>query len=722
MAALQSIRNRSAILIGAIGLALFAFIAEEFFRSLETTSNMNKQQVGEVYGEKLSVQDFQQQVDEASEFFKLQYGNLNDQMQDRVRDQVWNSYVNYKLIEHETNKLGLIVTDEEVQNALREGTSESLRQLGVLNQMGIPMVDQTGRFNVQALQDFLKQYKEAKANPQTDPGFLEAFETINKMWLYAEKELRKELLYTKFNTLLQQSFISNPVAAKMLFEENATKSQVELAAVPFSSVEDKDVEVSDAELKAMYEKNKELFLWPDETRDIKYIDVEVTASDADRNALQAVMKEAHDQLSANEDAALVVSSHNSLVPYVNAPLSKKAFRQEYQALLDTMAVGAVNIPFYTPADNSYNLVKLISKIQAPDSIQVCQLAIVGATAEEIKQRTDSVMQALAGGAKFADLAKTYGQPADTIWVTSAQYENSVLDEDGAKYVTALNTTPANSVANVEMTQGNLIVKVLARKAMVTKYNAAIVKCVNEFSKETYRSALNKFNRFLSENRTLEDIEKNAGQNGYLLKVANNFSKGSHGVAGVGATKEAVRWIFDEAEVGNISKLYECGESKNHLLLVALTAITEEGYRPWDNAEVKETLTLMVKAEKKAELLKKQLAGVKDMAAAKAVKNVEVDTLSNISFSRPVFIASAGVPEPVVVGAVSKTEAGKFCGPVVGAEGIYMLQVLNTEKSQEEYNEAESMQMVVDRQLRAMGNQLGNVLGLKAKIVDNRYKF
>ena len=157
MAALQSIRKRGALLIGAIGLALFAFIAEEFFRSLETTSNMNKQQVGEVYGEKLSVQDYQQMVDEASELYKLQYGNLNDQMQDRVRDEVWNSFVNYKLVEHEANKLGLIVTDEEVQNALREGTAESLRRMGVLNSTGLAIVDQTGRFNVQVLQDFLKQ-------------------------------------------------------------------------------------------------------------------------------------------------------------------------------------------------------------------------------------------------------------------------------------------------------------------------------------------------------------------------------------------------------------------------------------------------------------------------------------------------------------------------------------------------------------------------------------
>ncbi len=722
MAALQSIRKRGALLIGAIGLALFAFIAEEFFRSLETTSNMNKQQVGEVYGEKLSVQDYQQMVDEASELYKLQYGNLNDQMQDRVRDEVWNGFVNYKLVEHEANKLGLIVTDEEMQNALREGTAESLRRMGVLNSTGLAIVDQTGRFNVQVLQDFLKQYKDAKANPQANAAYMEAFETINKIWLFTEKELRKELLIMKYNTLLQQSFIANPVSAKMLFEDNVTKSEVELASIPFSSVEDKDVVVEDAELKAMYAKNKEQFATYEETRDLKYIDVEVTASFADRQALQTKMKDAYEKLVANEDPATVVAGHNSLVAYVNAPLSENAFRPEYRAILDSMAVGSVKVPFYNAGDNTFNLIKLVSKVQAPDSVQLTQLAVIGASAEEIKQRTDSVMNALAGGANFAELAKAYGQPTDTFWVTSAQYENSPMDESGAKYVTTINTTPANQVAKVEMLQGNLIVKVLNRKAITTKYNAAIVKNTIDFSKETYRKALNDFNRFISENRTMEAVDSNAIKSGYVLKTLKDFSASSHNVAGVAATKDAVRWIFDEAEVGNISKLYECGNGNNHLLLVMLTNVNEKGYRPWDNAEVKETLTTMVKAEKKAAFLMKQLAGVKDMAAAKTQKNVEVDTLKNISFSMNPYIASAGVPEAIVAGAVSKTEAGKFCGPVVGGEGVYMLQVLNKEKGSQEYNEAENIQMVVQRNFQAIGRQFGNVLGQKANIVDNRYKF
>ena len=117
MAALQSIRSKGALLVGALGLALFAFIAEEFFRSLETTSNMDRNIVGEVYGEKLNIQDFQQMVDEQSEVAKMQMrmqgqdGTLNDQQTEQIREQVWQQFVQNQMVQHECDKLGLYVTD-----------------------------------------------------------------------------------------------------------------------------------------------------------------------------------------------------------------------------------------------------------------------------------------------------------------------------------------------------------------------------------------------------------------------------------------------------------------------------------------------------------------------------------------------------------------------------------------------------------------------------------
>ncbi len=724
MAALQKIRNKGALLIGAIGLALFAFIAEEFFRSLETTSNVNKQQVGEVYGEKLSVQEFQTLVEEASNFYKLQYGNLTDDMQDRVRDEVWQNFLYYKIIEKEANKLGLIVTNEEVQNALREGSAQSLMRLQVLNRIGLPLFDQSGRFSVQALQDFLKQYKEMRSQAaQMNPEMLEMLDMANNMWLYTEKELRKELLMVKYQTLLQKACISNPVSAKMLFDENTTQSSVELAAVPYTTVEDKDVTVADSDLKALYEQYKENFYVPVETRDIKYIDVVVTASPADRAALDKKMHETYTSLKNGDDASVVVSKSKSLLTYVNAPLTKNVFPSEISAYLDTMTVGSTKAPFYSGRDNTLNVVKLVSRVQAPDSMLVRQMTVMGATLEETKTRTDSIMTALRGGASFKDMAAKYGQPTDSAWITSAQYENSMIDEGGAKYVTALNTAQINSLTTVEVGQANVIIQMLDRKAMKTKYNAAVVKCPIDFSKETYRDALNKFNRFVAENRTVEDIEKNAGKNGYVLRSHDDFTSNFHNVANVGGTKEVVRWIFDEAEeAGAISKLYECGANNDHILLVAMTGIHEKGYRAWNDTLTKENLRPLAVSQKKGELLMQKLAGVKDMAAAKQQAGVVVDTLTNVTFSNAPFISVAGVPEVVVAGAVAKTEAGKFCGPVQGSEGVYMFRVISRNEGTQTFNKEQYMSIAAQNIYRNIGGQFLQVLMKEADVIDNRYKF
>ena len=128
MAVLGKIRSKGILLICIIGLGLFAFIAEEFFRSCETSENDKRQQVGEVLGDKINIQEFQALVDEYTEVMKLQQGadNLNDEQMNRVKDMVWNTYVQNKIIENETEKLGLTVTDAEMQNILNQGTNPML--------------------------------------------------------------------------------------------------------------------------------------------------------------------------------------------------------------------------------------------------------------------------------------------------------------------------------------------------------------------------------------------------------------------------------------------------------------------------------------------------------------------------------------------------------------------------------------------------------------------
>ena len=122
MATLQKIRNRGKILIATLGLALFAFIAEEFVRSLSYTQAENHQRVGKIYGEKINVQEFNAMVEEYTDVVKFTQGinTLTDDQLAMFRDQVWQSLVNEKLMEKECEKLGLTVTDAEMQDIINK--------------------------------------------------------------------------------------------------------------------------------------------------------------------------------------------------------------------------------------------------------------------------------------------------------------------------------------------------------------------------------------------------------------------------------------------------------------------------------------------------------------------------------------------------------------------------------------------------------------------------
>ena len=710
MAALGKIRKRGVTLVIIIGLGLFAFIAEEAFRSCEATKNQQRQQIGEVLGNKVNVQEFQALVDEYQDVLKMTQGrdNFTEEELNSIKDQVWNSFVNEQLINDEAKKLGLTVTDEELQNIMKEGTNPMLMQSPFVNQ-------QTGRFDVTMLTKFLDDYKKSAGNPQLS----ESYQTIYKYWQFIEKQLRQQTLTQKYQALMAGCLLSNPVSAKMAFEAQNQETDIQLASFAYSSINDNDVKVDEKDIKAKYEEEKEMFKQQVETRDIKYVDFQVLASAADRKALQKTMEEASAKLQSGANPVEVVRKAQSQFPYTGIAATKRVYPSDIAAKLDSMSVGQTTAPFETKFDNTLNVVKLISKSQMPDSIEYRQIQVGGATVEAARQTADSVYNALKAGADFEALAQKYGQTGQKQWLTSAMYENSnMMDEESKNYLNAINGLSVNDVKNLEFTQGNIVIQVTARKAMVDKYDVAVIKHTIDFSKGTYSEAYNKFSQFVSENKTIADMEKNAAKFGYTVSPRQDLANSEHNVAGLRATREAMKWIFDAKE-GQVSPLYECGNN-DHLLVVALTKIHPVGYRALES--VQDMVKAEVVRDKKFEQLKEKLAGVADIAAAQA-KGARVDSVNQITFGAPVFVQATGASEPALAGAVASAKQGDFSKALVkGNGGAYLFKVLK--KSEREG--AKFDDKAVEQQLQMQALQSARIfiqeLYQKANVVDNRYLF
>ena len=712
MAALGTIRKRGVTLVIIIGLGLFAFIAEEMFRSCEATSNEQRLQVGEVLGKKVSVQDFQNLLEEYQEVIKMTQGrdNLTENELNQVKDQVWNTYVQNTIIESEAEKVGLTVTKEEMQSVLRAGTNPMLLQTPFVNQ-------QTGRFDASQLTKFLDDYKKVESGQ--DAQMAEQYRTIYKYWQFIEKSLRQQLLAMKYQNLLAGCLLSNPVSAKMAYEGQTEESDILLASMAYSSVNDNDVKVSDADITAKYEEQKEMFKQTVESRDIKYVDFKVLPSAADRKALQATMADAEKKLKEGANPADVVRKAQSQVAYLGLPVTRNAFPRDIATKIDSMAVGETTPAFETKLDNTLNVVKLISKTQMPDSIEFRQIQIAGASIEAARKTADSVYNALQAGAPFDSIAKKYNQQGTSQWLTSAMYEKSqTVDADSKLYLETLNTLGVNEIKNIEFTQGNVIVQVVSRKAMVDKYVAAVVKHTIDFSKDTYSAAYNKFSQFVSANQTIDAMEKNAAKFGYTVRERKDLFNSEHNVAGIASTDEAMKWIFDAKE-GGVSPLYECG-ANDHLLVVAMTKVHPVGYRSME--DVKDIVKAEVVRDKKYDVLKGKFAGANNIASTKS-KGARIDTVRQITFSAPVFVQATGASEPALSGAVAATKKGTFCPQVVkGNAGAYMFQVVDKKQRQgSKYDEA-MMETQLRQQALQAASRFMDELYMKAEVVDNRYMF
>lgn len=712
MAALGTIRGKGPLLIGIIGFGLFAFIAEEAFRSCEATQNDKRQQVGEVLGEKISVQDFQKLVDEYSEVVKMQQGtqSLNEEQLNQVKDMVWNTYVQTKIVEKEADHLGLAVTNSELQNILKDGTNPMLLQTPFVNR-------QTGRFDVSALQKFLADYKaQMGANPQ----LAQQYETIYKYWSFIEKTLRQQILAQKYQSLFAHCLLSNPVESKMAYKEENEESKIELASFPYSAVDDSKIKIEEADLKTKYDELKPRFQQYVESRDIKYVDIQVTPSPVDRQSIQKQFNAYSKDLAAAADPTDIVRKSTSLTSYLGIPVLKTAYPFDIADRLDSMSVGQTYGPIENKQDNTFNVIKLMAKQQLPDSIQYRQIQVGGTTLAEAHKTADSIYSALQNGADFEALAKKYGQTGEKTWLTTAQYQNAPsLDKDTKEYIMALNTLNPNEIKNLTMGQGNVIVQVMDRRGMVNKYTAAVIKKTIDFSKDTYSAAYNKFSSFVSANQTGENIEKNAAKNGYRVQEANDVTTASHYLANIHSTREALKWLFDAKE-GDVSPMYECGDN-DHLLVVVLDKIHAIGCRSLSDSRVREMVKAEVMKDKKAEALIAKLGGVSNMSAAKA-KGAKVSMVDQITFAAPAFIPATGASEPALSGAVSASAKGKFSkAPVKGNAGVYLFKVADRKMRPGKFDEKTEEQKLRQKIAQYAGNFM-NELYINAKVVDNRYLF
>ena len=705
MATLQKLRNMGPLLVIFVGLALFAFIAGDAWRFQSHTVDQN---VGSVNGEKLSAMDFQKMYEEYTNAVKFARGTnaLTEDEMNQVKDEVWSTYISNRVLSAEAEKAGLTVTATELQAIVDAGSDPLLAQTPFRNEKGI--------FDKDILNNFLTQYENNKENPE----FLEQYKPVYDYWKFIEKTIMLNALTSKYQALVQNSFIGNPIVAKSNYEANSNTYDIEVVAYPYSAVKGDDCVATESEIEKLYNRKKENYKQPYESRSIKYASYRVTPSPADREELRAELNEFADSLKAdNTDYASIVRLASSEVAYSDQPWQKSAFPEEVQARLDSVAVNSVVGPIYSQSDDSYTVFKLLSKSTLPDSVKYDMLVVSAENIEKTNALADSLLTALKGGANFAEISKKYNQENNEgMWFTSAQHEgmpiasNSLIDKlvEGKKC--------GYETISLDNSNSKAIVRITESKNPVEKYHAVVIKRANEFSKDTYNEAYNKFSQFVASCKDAAEMEEKADEFGFRVMTQNNIHTGTHKIANISGTRDALRWIFEATE-GDISPLYECGEN-DYLLVAAVTAVNEKGYTPLEN--LRHMLGYEIANDKKADKIMAEIKG-KTMEQIKGMENVKSCETKRISFSAPAYISATASNEPAISAIAGKLNVGQESAPIKGNNGVYVIKLVAKNAKGGEFNAKSEEDAIKAMGARDSYRMLGELIQ-NADVEDNRYRF
>lgn len=712
MATLEKIRNKAGLLVTVIGVALFAFIIGDLLNSGTSFINRNQNNVVVVNGEAVDYQEYIGRENELMEVYKLQAGttNLNENYINQIRQSVYEEVVMEKVIDPSLSTLGIVVTPEEMTDMVEgENISPILLQLPMFQN------PETRMFDRNALIMFLNQIKNIESFPENVQAQLQQGKM---MWMFWEKNIKRNRLNEKYTTLLSKSVVVNPLEAKDAFKNNAISSDIAYVMQSFSGIADSTVNVSAGEIEKLYNQRKEMYR-QQETCILDYIAVDITPSVDDYNKASKEMDAIRTELATTDNVA-ALTNEKSERKYMNAFFSINGLSSDDDIInfVQNAEIGAIEGPIFK--DNQYRLLKLIDKTEAPDSVHVVEMMLEPrATESETKAYADSLLNVIDKGADFVELVKKHSvdqmaeNDGEIGWVTEAGALQG-LNEDFKNKAFSL---PAGKSAIVKSSYGLHIIKVTDRTKDVPKYKVADITYTVTPSSATRSQLYNSLNQFIALNNTGDKMAATAKDNGYdLVTNARVYSTDARIDAITGA-RQLIRWAFN-GKKGEISEINECD---NKFVVAVHKGKLPEGYQSL--AQVTPQLRSELAAQKKGKEIAESLKSknLTSMIAYADAMNTPSDTVKFITMATS-RITNIGV-EPILNALVTASPMNKVSEPVVGNNGVYVFEVINRTVSDENsYDEKKQIEQLEANNMYRIGGMVFNYMQRDAEIEDNRIRF
>ncbi|MDR0685939.1 MAG: SurA N-terminal domain-containing protein [Dysgonamonadaceae bacterium] len=703
MAALEKIRNKAGLLIGAVGIALFAFVIGDGLKNGSTWNNQRKNKVVTVDGESVDIYDFQKRVEEITNRYRAN-GSLTEEQTAQIRESVLEQLIAKILLDKTANEIGLDVEENEIHDLFVGDNISPLIQQNFTN-------PQTNRFDKAQYLNTVRQLESTDVN-DLPAEQREGFVKYKKWWEDLKENVILQKKLSKFSTLITSAISPNSLDAKAAYDENNISIDFNYIFQPFSSIPDSTVKVTDAEIEQLYRERREAFK-QEQAQIVDYIVVPVNPSQSDFQKAEERLLKGKDEL-ATQNIAEVVSEYSD-EPYIDAYISFAGLDENQRVFVQTAKINDIEGPKLNR--NTYSVYKLLNTKNAPDSIKVNILNLPGGDANQVEKLTDSLINVVKSGTPFADMAKsaTNGQSDGSIgWQT----EIAIAKELDAKAAATLFDAELNKTFVLKSSYGQHIVQVVEKTKPVKKYNLATITATVTPSPETHNKYYNELNQYLTANTKLDSFKASAAKAGYRIRTNMKFTPNQPSVAGLEESRQIIKWAYEHSK-GDISDIYTCG---NNYVVAAVEGTQKEGYSPV--TAIYDVLKREIINRKKGKILIERLESQNptSLESYAQAANTEIKEVKSLTFATP-RITGVG-PEPVLNAKASVAELNKPTKPFAGQSGVYVLQVTNKIPGTQAYDEStKKQQLAMQNRYRLMSLLQSNTL-LKdhAKINDNMIRF
>ena len=676
MATLEKIRSKSVLLVSIIFVALFLFIITIIDNPLSIF--MDNSTVVNVNGQKVNIEEYQKRAQEIRE---------QNPQNENAESQAMQYLISETLMNQELDKLGIVVTPNEINEALVGDNAVPYFVNYCMQQFGATPVDVLSIIHDPASYNISDEQALQLSNAYKD----------------FEDQVESGLKAQKFYSLLSGTINANKLDARAAFDEANTSYTI--AAVGKNIYTERD-SVTDAEIQKYYEEHKAAFKQSEPMRYVRYVDLAITPSNSDRQAAVNAVQQAMALLAESDAEGLEALQGDGSFVIDRVSGDETAIRNRRLGSLSTFVkegnIGESRVVLsgaFNESQPRIVIARLIDRETKANGATVKQAVIDPA------QNPDSVL------ARINENPEKVAEINGVLDVQESKFDFTQIPDQIVNYLREADGKYINLHMNNGAVVATAVVKYDEPKEI---YNVQLATYNIEPSRETINALNTRMRDFMIvASRADAFNQENAAQQGlyvYDALVGNS----STGINNLSDTRSIVGWAMEDAKKGEVSRLFT--DNKNtHMTVAALVDIYNGDYTPASYPQLRMELERMALEQKLADKIINDVQGKGSSLAdyQSALQAASIDTLRNIN---------VGNARYAQLGGIRGAKKGDLVGPVNVNGSVMVYEVLDAQEGEMPFDEtANGAQYKRSMEQFLLGNQDALLLG-DGKIKNRLLKF